>query len=419
MAGGTQCVFGVAHVAHRAAFLGIDRQARGRRHRRHGLGQHPGEAGAPFGARGSVAGGHRHVGKQHRGDEAAGLGSRHAQRQRGFERRLDRPLATGGRRQAGPAKSGHILRAGALVGLEGPVDGVEQPDPEHRHVANARRRRHAVLAQAGQGLQRQPAGHHPVHHAGQRVEVSPWPLLAVAVVLLGRCKARAHHGGEGLVHGVVLDAPGRAEIQQHRRAVGTHVDVAGLHVAMQKTGPVHNLQPVEQRADDAQQACPVEGQAPHQPVLQRLAGFVLHHHVGGVVGAEVAQHAHDAGMVKARQRAGFEQEALQPPVEGLLDVGRAGPHAQLGGAHRHVAGQVFLDRHAAIQVGVVGQVRHAKTATAQHPLEAVLVEGVAAGQRERVVLMRGRRAGWVRHGVQARISCRSSAWLFRDFGACG
>jgi hypothetical protein len=146
-----QGILGVAHVAHGAALLGIDRQAAGGRHGRDGLGEHAHQPRVRL----SDCGGRDHrrphhiVGKQHRTDEVLRL-RRPTGPGAAVPRRAARPAPR--RRWAAPGRpGGKRPPAGALVlvGLEGPVDGVEQPEAEHRHIADAGRRGHAVLAQAG------------------------------------------------------------------------------------------------------------------------------------------------------------------------------------------------------------------------------------------------------------------------------
>jgi len=102
-----------------------------------------------------------------------------------------------------------------------------------------------------------------------------------------------------------------------------------------------------------------------QPLVQRLAAFVLHDHVGGIVGAEIAEHAHDARMVETGERPAFEQEALQPPPERLGASSGMRTYGKTGIASGDFPRQVFLDRHRAVEVGVVGKVGDAKAAAAK------------------------------------------------------
>jgi hypothetical protein len=80
------------------------------------------------------------------------------------------------------------------------------------------------------------------------------------------------------------------------------------------------------------------------PTRPPLAGFVGHHHVDRIVGAEKVLHAHHVRMDDARQRPALFEKALQANAEhrqvGLGNAGRE--FARL--AQREGAGQVFLDR---------------------------------------------------------------------------
>ena len=94
------------------------------------------------------------------------------------------------------------------------------------------------------------AGDGPIERAAQRIEVGPRPLqAAVGRILLVRRVAGLDDARERPAH-LGNRPPRRAEIQQHRAAVGAHDDVVGRDVAMQEVGRVHHFQRVEQRRDD-------------------------------------------------------------------------------------------------------------------------------------------------------------------------
>ena len=104
-----------------------------------------------------------------------------------------------------------------------------------------------------------------------------------------------------------------------------------------------HLEAVEQRPHDAQQHRLVEGR---RPTSQRWSGWPVssvHHHVGGLVGAEIAQHPHDAGLWKLARGPAFEQEALQAALEAAAHVRRRGtsenppPRDQAAGAYSLIA----------------------------------------------------------------------------------
>ena len=108
--------------------------------------------------------------------------------------------------------------------------------------------------------------------------------------------------------------------------------------------------------------------------LQRVALLVVHDHVGGGVGLEIAQHAHDVRMAELAQRARLEQEALEAPPVARLVLRRLRDHFAVGRAHGELARQVFLDRDVLVEVGVARAVGDAEAARAQHLLDAVFVQ---------------------------------------------
>ena len=55
-----------------------------------------------------------------------------------------------------------------------------------------------------------------------------------------------------------------------------------------------------------------------QQAVQRLAVFVLHHDVGGVVVLEAILHLHQVWMLKTRQGLRFIHKPFEPPIETVL-----------------------------------------------------------------------------------------------------
>ncbi|EXI75838.1 MAG: hypothetical protein AW07_00766 [Candidatus Accumulibacter sp. SK-11] len=217
------------------------------------------------------------------------------------------------------------------------------------------------------------AGDQPVQDPGERVEVAPRSLPAIRLILLGRREAWCHDSGQQLLLSRGAEAARRAEVEQHRRTVGAHVDVARLDVAVQETGVVDRFEPVEQRPHDALQRGAVDRFPAVQPAVQWFAALIFHDHVGGSVGGVVAQHADDPRMVEAGECPTLVQEAVETPGERAGARGRVRPHGEVGTAPGGVARQVFLDRHRAIEMGIVRQVGDAEATTAKDAVDPVLV----------------------------------------------
>ncbi len=288
------------------------------------------------------------------------------------------------------------LRALAVVGRQRPVDCLEEGLAVFCPLPDIDRRLLRVALDARGSLNGLPAGDEPVEHAAHRVEVRPGALATVRMVLLEGRVARRDDAGHAVGRAGGRSLARRTEVEQHQAAVRiAYVDVGGLDVAVQEAGFVHLVQALQERHEHLHQVRLVGRvlaalQAFFQPRVQALAELVVHHHVGGVVVLEKAVDADDVGVAEGRQGARFEQEAVQPDPVLFLVAAALGPDG--GGlfvAHRQVVGQVFLDRHLGVQVGIVRQVGDAEAADAQHALDAVLVQHVANRQRQPVIVAPG------------------------------
>ena len=78
---------------------------------------------------------------------------------------------------------------------------------------------------------------------------------------------------------------------------------------MQEAARVDHLQTVEHRQRDGEHAALVERPAAADPVVQRLAGDELHHHVSGLVRLEKAHDAHDVRVMERGEGARLLEEA--------------------------------------------------------------------------------------------------------------
>ena len=173
----------------------------------------------------------------------------------------------------------------------------------------------------------------------------------------------------------------RAEIEQDRRAVMADEDIAGLDIAVQVAGGVDLGQTVEQRHEERAQFVLGELAAllAHDGG-EAVALLVLHHHVGGAVRLEEAEHRHDARMAEYREGLRLLQEALEAPVVIVLVALGARPDRGLALADGELDRQVLLDRDVLLEVGVPGEIGDAEAARAQDRLDLVLVEPEAGRQ---------------------------------------
>ena len=221
--------------------------------------------------------------------------------------------------------------------------------------------------------------------------------------MLGRGESRRVHRRElRPLRGERL--PRRAEVEQHRAAVGAQVDVGRLDVEVQQLVRVHLAQPVQQMHEHV----------PDEPLghlvlahldllLQRAAALVAHDHVHRFVGAEEVQHAHDVRVIDLRERAAFLEEALHAVPERRHVLGRRRAHDVAVGAQHERRRQVFLDRdrHAGF---VERAVDDRETAAADLPVDPVVQQLIPAG--EGLIGDGHGRNGW---RLSAELACNSHA----------
>ena len=198
-------------------------------------------------------------------------------------------------------------------------DGLEEArrDAGHDPVLD---RFGVVLDRARRRRRRRRAEQQVVDHRAERVEVGPRPLaqLRHLGVLLDRRVARLEDRGERL-GAVADDAARRAEVEQHRRAVGRQQDVVGRDVAVVDALAVQQL---ERRRGSASTTLRIQASsggcaiAPAR-VAQRDALQVRHHHVGGGVVFPEAVDLDQRRMVEAGQQPRLVDERAQADRVGL------------------------------------------------------------------------------------------------------
>ncbi len=150
---------------------------------------------------------------------------------------------------------------------------------------------------------------------------------------------------------------------------------------MQVARAVHGREPVEQRGHQGDDRLLGELLVAPAPRLERLAALVLEHHVRRAIRLEEAHHADDVGVAEGGEGARLHEEAVQPrEVEVLVLVG-ARRDGVVGRAVGELLGQVLLDHHLRVEVGVGGRVDDPEAALAEHRVEAVFHQAIAVRQR--------------------------------------
>ena len=200
-------------------------------------------------------------------------------------------------------------------------------------------------------VERPLAGEQLVQHDAGRKQVGARVDL-LALDLLGRhVFERADHralGARGVAR--VLD-PRHAEVGQLDAPIGFYQQIGRLDVAVHDVLPVRVVQRRQQVAHDAQRLLQRVALALVQVVLEVVALDELHHQESAVAVAVGVVNTHDMRVLQARRR------------------------ARLGAKTYFVFGRRFfrqvlhldgLDRHAAVQVGVVPLVHQPHGAFAQH-----------------------------------------------------
>ncbi len=300
--------------------------------------------------------------------------------------------------RAGPVPRPHVVAGAVQQGTElgdglrprrfdHAQRGIDRGDEAGRKISRRdfgeRPQRIGRLVEHGFGApvrgRRHRAGEAAIGGGADGVEIGPRAELAVGVVLLPRRITRRHD-----LLGRAREAReigfGGAEIDQLGRAVGQHQDVRGLDVAMQDIGAMHGVEPVEQRRQQRAQRRFDERPA-GEALRQRRAVLVFHHVIGGGIGLEDAQHAHDAGMVEPRDDARLVDELGAAGAEAGLELAADRAHRGAGAdPGNDVAGEIFLDRDRAAAELLLGAVGDAEAAAPQHVAEHVAVEFDALGQ---------------------------------------
>jgi hypothetical protein len=160
------------------------------------------------------------------------------------------------------------------------------------------------------GGRRRHLGDAGVHGGADAVDIRPRSEPVALAVLLGGGETRRVHGRCGQ-HVLAERLAGRAEIDEHRGAVGADVDVGGLDVQMQDLVGMNLAQAIEQLDEHAAQEGLAHGLLqPGDMPLQGFSLLVLHHHVDRVVGAEEIHHLHHVGVADPGQGAAPRRRSI-------------------------------------------------------------------------------------------------------------
>src|SRR3990172_5066200 len=104
----------------------------------------------------------------------------------------------------------------------------------------------------------------------------------------------------------------RTEVNQHRAAVLTQINILRLDVEMQHLGLVHRVQAIQDRDENTKQRLLIQARTVAPEVIrQALPCLVLHDHVGRAIGLEVTQYADNIWVLEPRQRPRFLYEILE------------------------------------------------------------------------------------------------------------
>ena len=282
-------------------------------------------------------------------------------------------FALGVRRKQGAAPFGDRLRPLADLDPQRLVDRVQEAAAV-RAERGVARRDVLVLDHARRGIGRPPAGDGVIERRTEGIDIRPRPLVgARGGVLLVRAVAGLDQRADRA--GMAGDrAARRAEVDEHRRAVRAQHDVVGSDVAVQEVGGMNDLKGVEQGHDQ-----PVELGLPRgapellEPGLEAAPVLEVQHHVAGVVGAEVAMHPDDVGMIEARQRLRLLDEAIEAPL--VVCGGVAGArHRAVVATGGEIGGKVLLDGDEAVERLLVRKVGDAEAADAQDAPDAIVAD---------------------------------------------
>ena len=154
-------------------------------------------------------------------------------------------------------------------------------------------RHHFVVDGAARRVWRRMARNAVVHDGAERVDVGPCAKPAAAGILFQRGESRRRSGQIGTSCAVAKrlsrsahSHPSAAEVEQHRRTIGSHDDVPRADFLMQKADVVRHFQGGENRMDDGFQALVIQRAFAGENRAQRLAFNVFHDDIPCAVGLE-------------------------------------------------------------------------------------------------------------------------------------
>ena len=221
-------------------------------------------------------------------------------------------------------------------------------------------------------------------YGAERVDIRPRPLLAFIVVgiLLDRRKTRTQHGFR-LIREITDGAARRSEIKQHRQTVILNLNVIQRDVAVQVALIVDRFDGAEEHWQHAADPRLVNQlRFLFAQTRQRGAAVKQRPHIGRVVLHPEAQHVQQVRVVKARQQAGFLNEAVQTGRKRFAEALAAQHQRHILAAHGEGGRHKLFDSDSAFELVIPGAIDDAESAAANHLFYLKLIETVP--DRERV-----------------------------------
>ena len=260
---------------------------------------------------------------------------------------------------------------------------------EHRAQPGRRDQRVLLAVVPLHGAGRDPAREAVIHRGAQGVHICPRALAMPGILLLRRKPVLQHRR-----HGVpALDVPGTAEVHQLDLAAFQDHQIIRTDVPVDDSRRVHGLHAPQHRLQHLQQPLGRNPALLGRQFLQRTALQELHHDVGRIVLREIVQHLHDfRDLIQPGHGAGLLKELIPSLlIQILIGLGVAGDVQRHGGLTLDEGGgEIFLDGHPPLQIGVHPQVCDSKAALSQSaahripPVEQAPRREMVAGRLVRI-----------------------------------
>ncbi len=219
----------------------------------------------------------------------------------------------------------------------------------------------------------------PVEGGAHRVDVGPGGEVGLSRVLLGRGVAGRDDAGHR--HGVVVEGPGQAEVDEHDATVVGPDQVGRADVAVQHPGAVDRLEGAGQLGGDVQRLGLRQRTAPRRQLRgEGPPTDPLEDDVGRAALLEDGVDPHDRRMPEAGQGRRLAEEPLPGPGE-RGGVATADHHGAAVPAGRRR--EQLLDRHGPVEAHVDGVVGDGEATPAERRTQPVAAAVELGAGRER------------------------------------